>query len=642
MESEWSFALDDEDLVHCPDSVVIPPDPSPWISSSTGIWSTENSLPAVLNEYAEDPHNTFPLGKETHSQTAQTENSTEERSTNTNEDWKSDMRSIDDCRMKLTQEYEALLKQHAAEKDEHNLCVSNLQKTIQETGHRYKGFIQKIESLQTKLELNSSKTTRKNFMIKRQELTAEKEGKEKEKTRLAQELEDTDKKIKMLKEEQSQEKLTWEKEIADLRVEMETLCRQAEQANQTALSDEMAALEMQKELAVSEVEDWIADTERYLNYLRLNPSQQNLHQRQKWEQNLVMVRNNPTVLKNKFNDHRQLLQRGEQLENLPQIPLPSLPPVPIFELIITSLQNPVSHPVFSTGPPTSTPSFIHPQIHPSATPPQVATPPLSAPSQNTLYPPAVSAMGPPSQIFIPTSSLPQPLHLSHVTPVPPQMHPGIPGVSLAPPVASAATYVGLPNNPRAAFYPQATVRPPQTLVQTTTRNSSPQPLPSNPSPAGKLDKVLEKLGSHFPQSTRDQLTRVLQQIKSERGTMAGLSMDHIISQVAQKLAQNQRPPPGPIAPPSGARPFPGSVGPIQHPPAQLLHPMRPHFRAPVAQVFHTRPPQPSARKFCLICQNSVDAGNQYSTNCSHTMHKDCVSVWLKTSKNNSCPFCPSK
>lgn len=34
-------------------------------------------------------------------------------------------------------------------------------------------------------------------------------------------------------------RLTWEKEIADLRVEMETLCRQAEQANQTALQDEV-------------------------------------------------------------------------------------------------------------------------------------------------------------------------------------------------------------------------------------------------------------------------------------------------------------------------------------------------------------------------------------------------------------------
>lgn len=42
-------------------------------------------------------------------------------------------------------------------------------------------------------------------------------------------------------------------------------------------------------------------------------------------------------------------------------------------------------------------------------------------------------------------------------------------------------------------------------------------------------------------SVRDQLTRVLQQIKSERGTMAGMSMDDVTQQVAQRLAQNQRP-----------------------------------------------------------------------------------------------------
>lgn len=40
---------------------------------------------------------------------------------------------------------------------------------------------------------------------------------------------------------------------------------------------------------------------------------------------------------------------------------------------------------------------------------------------------------------------------------------------------------------------------------------------------------------------RDQLTRVLQQIKSERGTMAGMSIDDLTQQVALRLAQNQKP-----------------------------------------------------------------------------------------------------
>ncbi|XP_043094730.1 RING finger protein 214 isoform X5 [Puntigrus tetrazona] len=564
--------------------------------------------------------------------------------------------ALEDCSIELSEQYEALMKQHAAEQEEHNLHVHNLEKTRDNINHQYQGFIEKIESLQVKLELNSSKTTRKNFMVKRQELNTEKERIEDEKTRLAQELGDAEKKLKMLIEEQNQEKLSWEQEIADLRVEMETLCRQAEQASQTVLQDEIAALEMQKELALSQVEDWIADAEKYLNFLRLNPSQNHLHQRQKWEQNVANIRRNLVGLKNKFNENHQLLERGEQLDSLPSVALPYLPPVPTLEMVMSPLQNPASHPVFNSGLPTITtsPSIVHPQLHTSITPPQRATPPLSAPSPQTtpylpitlgpqsahtnIYAPMTSH-APGHQIPMQSVSLPQTSSHVPVAPAPQilqQTHVGVP-------TASAGAFGVLPSNHRANFQPQAAVHLHQTFMPSTSaRNASPQPLPSNPAPAGKLDKLLERLGSHFPQCTRDQLTRVLQQIKSERGTMAGMSIDDLTQQVALRLAQNQKPPPGPIAPPSGARAFPASVGPIQRPVIQPSHPMRPHFQPPVAQVFHTRPLQPSTRKFCLMCQNHVDAGSQYNTKCSHTMHKECVSVWLKTSKNNSCPFCPSK
>uniref|UniRef100_A0A673N210 RING finger protein 214-like n=1 Tax=Sinocyclocheilus rhinocerous TaxID=307959 RepID=A0A673N210_9TELE len=636
--TEWSSALD-EDLIQDPVSAVIPPGPSPW-SLSSGPWSTESSVPAVLNQYAEaQNYSSFIPSNETQSQTVQTEDWNEEKSTNTNEDWESDMRALEDCSIELSEQYEALMKQHAAEQEEHNLHVHSHGKTRVDKNHQYQCFIEKIESLQVKLELNSSKTTRKNFMVKRQELTAEKEWMEDEKTRLAQELEDTEKKLKMLIEEQNQEKLSWEQEIADLRVEMETLCRQAEQASQTVLQDEIAALEMQKELALSQVEDWIADAEKYLNFLRLNPSQNHLLQQQKWEQNVAIIRSNLVGLKNKFNENHLLLQRGEQLDSLPSVALLHLPPVPTLE-IMSPLQNPKSHPVFNSGLPTTTtsPPIVHPQLHSSITPPQRATPPLSAPSpQTTPYLPVttgpqsahvpniyvpMTTHAPAPQIPMQTISLPQTSSQWPVTPAPqilPQTHLGVPA-------ASAGAFVVLPNNHGASIQPQAAVRLPQTFMPSTSaRNSSPQPLPSNPASAGKLDKLLERLGSHFPQCTRDQLTRVLQQIKSERGTMAGMSIDDLTLQVALRLAQNQKPHPGPIAPPSGARAFPASVGPIQRPVAQPPHPMRPHFQPPVAQVFHTRPPQSSTRKFCLMCQNPVDAGSQYNIKCSHTMHKE-VSV----------------
>ncbi len=88
---------------------------------------------------------------------------------------------------------------------------------------------------------------------------------------------------------------------------------------------------------------------------RLNPSQNHLLQQQKWEQNVAIIRSNLVGLKvrgganigglqvrelaasltlscfhsqNKFNENHQLLQRGQQLDSLPSVALPYLPPVP--------------------------------------------------------------------------------------------------------------------------------------------------------------------------------------------------------------------------------------------------------------------------------------------------------------------------
>lgn len=97
--------------------------------------------------------------------------------------------------------------------------------------------------------------------------------------------------------------------------------------------------------------------------------------------------------------------------------------------------------------------------------------------------------------------------------------------------------------------------------------------------------------------------------------MAGMTMEEVADQVGLRLARNERAAPGPIS-----RPAP--PGPIQ----------RPGSAGPAAR----------AHKLCLVCQKHMDPESRHPLSCSHVIHKDCIRVWLQASKNNSCPFCPSK
>lgn len=135
--------------------------------------------------------------------------------------------------------------------------------------------------------------------------------------------------------------------------------------------------------------------------------------------------------------------------------------------------------------------------------------------------------------------------------------------------------------------------------------STPPPRAGTPGKQDKLDKLLEKLGSRFPECTKVQLTSLLQQVKSSRGTLAGMSMEEVVVQVGLRLAKNESS--GPAVQPAQRVPPGGGGG--------------------------------EARRLCLMCQNHVDPEQRHPLGCSHTIHKDCIRTWLETSKNNSCPFC---
>ncbi|XP_041090882.1 RING finger protein 214 isoform X2 [Polyodon spathula] len=241
--------------------------------------------------------------------------------------------------------------------------------------------------------------------------------------------------------------------------------------------------------------------------------------------------------------------------------------------------------------------------------------------------PAVPMALPPPPVFRPLVPMTMPGGMPRYCMPPPAFRQSAPPVSMVKPFTAPQ-----PPPPAAAMPTVTSQTPAQPSGLPYHSPSNPQPASSKP--AGKLEVLLEKLQSRFPQCTRPQLTSVLQQIKTSRGTMAGLSVEELTQQVAQTLAdiQRQRQSLGPVGPPStGAGPFPTSV-------PQAYHPAP---RMPSVPARQPTAPQPVNRKLCLMCQNVVEPGNLHPMSCSHTVHRECIKVWVQSSKNSCCPFCPS-
>ncbi|XP_072342608.1 RING finger protein 214-like [Scyliorhinus torazame] len=162
--------------------------------------------------------------------------------------------------------------------------------------------------------------------------------------------------------------------------------------------------------------------------------------------------------------------------------------------------------------------------------------------------------------------------------------------------------------------------------------------PPTSKPATKLEKLLEKLETKFPNSTRAQLTHILQQIKNSRGTIAGLSVDELTHQVAVRLVEAEQTHP--------LHPFRVSADTPGHFPLATSQ-TNPYLAMPKsrtgAQTSYQESPamMPSSPRLCLMCQQVVQVGEAQPMGCSHIVHRECIKFWAQSNKNSSCPFCPT-
>ncbi|XP_062272767.1 LOW QUALITY PROTEIN: RING finger protein 214-like [Scomber scombrus] len=536
-------------------------------------------------------------------QGVQTDRWAKDSGVDTDPDWESQISALFEYSSTLSEEYDGLMKQQDQEEVTHEKHKQQLQKRKEDATRQHQGLLDKLESLRVKLQLNNSKATRKIFLSKKQEMITEKSRAEEDRNRLAKESEESDRKLRELTDQQNEEQREWKLDLEGLREYMEDARKEAQKSELLASKDEITLVEKQGEVAMSRIEAWLRDVNQYLNTLRVEFPQQFSQERVKWEKNEAAVRRSQVELQSRYQEVLQQLQQGRELETLPRINVPALPPVPMADLRFNQLMQSLVRPQF-VPPPTQVSRPLPPQRHPHYYPP-----PNHPHFAHPQYHPRYHHPPPPHQY-------PPPLPPQHQIPM--QQFPPLPPPQ---PQYHIRGAVRGPMTPPPSHSPSPPVQP--------INPSPPSPPPpvaaaaaASPSaPAGKLDKVLERLGACYPQCNRAQLTALLQQVKSSRGTLAGMSMEDVIEQVGFKLQQNERSAPGPIS-----RPTP--LGPIQRP---------------------TPPPQRAAavgpgggQKPCLMCQNRVDPESRYPLSCSHTVHRDCIRVWLQSSKNNSCPFCPAK
>ncbi|XP_031455758.1 RING finger protein 214 isoform X1 [Phasianus colchicus] len=511
----------------------------------------------------------------------QTDFKTADTDANTDQDIEKNLDKMMSERALLKERYQEVLDKQRQVENQLQVQLKQLQQRREEEMKNHQEILKAIQAVTIKREETKKKMEKekKEFLQKEQDLKAEIEKLCEKGRRLLKEQEEKENKIASLIAEQSDEKQLWEMELDKLKNQHNEINRNILEETERAWKAEILSLESRKELLVLKLEEAEKEAELHLTYLKsAPPTLETMRPKQEWEMRLNRIRMTKESVRDQFNDHIQMVRNGTKLSSLPQIPTPTLPPPPSeTDFMLTAFQpNPSLTPrlPFPIGPvpvpmvmPSADPRALSfPLLNPAISRPNQPSPPLPA-SQGRNSPVVASLIGTHSPHMTPAASIPPP--------------PGLGGVKVTP-----------------EFH--------------------------RPQPADKLEKLLEKLLTRFPQCNKAQLTNILQQIKTARRTMAGLTMEELNQLVAAKLAEQQEraaagaQPLSRIRAPMFSAPLPQISTPMFLPPAQVAYP---------GTASHT----PAACKLCLMCQKLVQPGDLHPMACSHVLHKEVSPSLLRTS-----------
>ncbi|XP_067827032.1 RING finger protein 214-like [Heptranchias perlo] len=508
----------------------------------------------------------------------QTDCVTVDAGVSTDQDVERYMNEVTGEREVLKDRYQEVLDRQTQMENQLQVKIRRLQQRQEEEENIYQENVKQIQEMKVKLEelKKKSEKEKKEFVQKEQELKNEVERLYENGKRLMREQEEKGKLVAILISDQSEKKEKFNEDLAKLKVQHNELHKNILEETERALKAEVQSLESKREIAVMMLDQ--AANEAEVQICNLSSVAGNSNLAREWQGRLNDIQVQMENIKNQYKGHIQMVKNGAKLNSLPRIQSPTLPPAPAEPDLLLQRMWQVPPPAFPTS---NTPISMVPF---GATP--LFPPPAS-------FFPSSSVSVPPSAPFLPVAFYPR-------------------------------------NLPTAAGFPPG--------LGANSEFECHGAAPPASKPAAKLEKLLEKLEAKFPNCSRAQLTHILQQIKTSRGTIAGLSVDELMHQMAERLSETEQPRPlGPLTvsttmpgyfPPAASQTSPHLSLPKGRSGAQASHPDRP------ALVL-------GSPRLCLMCQEVVRVSEVHPMACTHIVHKECIKFWAQTNKNSSCPFCPA-